>query len=58
MKNTPTKIALLLVAIISLTLAMNAIAIGVQGIISVIAIIFIIYLSWGKLSEKHPIQTK
>ena len=53
MKNVPAKIALTLVAIISLTMALEAITIGVQGIISMIAII--IYLSWGKLSEKSSV---
>ena len=51
MKNVPAKVALTLVAIVSLTMALEAITIGVQGIISMIAIAFIIYLSWGKLSE-------
>ena len=55
MKNVPAKIALTLVAIISLTMALEAITIGVQGIISMIAIVFIIYLSWGKLSEKSSV---
>tara|TARA_R100000353_G_C6400701_1_gene167567 strand:+ start:153 stop:329 length:177 start_codon:yes stop_codon:yes gene_type:complete len=58
MKNIPTKIALTLVAIISLTMALEAITIGVQGIISMIAIAFIIYLSWGKLSETSSVQSK
>tara|TARA_R100000152_G_C6619005_1_gene70352 strand:+ start:190 stop:366 length:177 start_codon:yes stop_codon:yes gene_type:complete len=58
MKNVPAKIALTLVAIISLTMALEAITIGVQGIISMIAIAFIIYLSWGKLSETSSIQSK
>ena len=51
MKNVPAKVALTLVAIVSLTMALEAITIDVQGIISMIAIAFIIYLSWGKLSE-------
>ena len=58
MKNVPAKVALTLVAIVSLTMALEAITIGVQGIISMIAIVFIIYLSWGKLSEKSSIQSK
>ena len=44
MKNVPAKVALTLVAIVSLTMAMEAITIGVHGIISMIAIAFIIYL--------------
>ena len=58
MKNVSAKIALTLVAIISLAMAMEAITIGVQGIISMIAIAFIIYLSWGKLSETSSIQSE
>ena len=58
MKNVPEKVALTLVAIVSLTMALEAITIGVQGIISMIAIAFIIYLSWGKLSETSSIQSK
>ena len=58
MKNIPAKIALTLVAIISLTMALEAITIGVQGIISMIAITFIIYLSWGKLNETSSVQSK
>ncbi len=58
MKNISAKIALTLVAIISLAMAMEAITIGIQGIISMIAILFIIYLSWGKLSETSSVQNK
>ncbi len=58
MKNVPAKIALTLIAIVSLTMALEAITIGDQGIISMIAIVFIIYLSWGKLSETSSIQSK
>ena len=58
MKNVPAKIALTLIAIVSLTMALEAITIGVQGIISMIAIVFIIYLSWGKLSETSSIQSE
>tara|TARA_B100000073_G_C23253812_1_gene379465 strand:- start:226 stop:402 length:177 start_codon:yes stop_codon:yes gene_type:complete len=58
MKNVPAKVALTLVAIVSLTMALEAITIGIQGIISMIAIAFIIYLSWGKLSEKSSVQSK
>ena len=58
MKNVPAKIALTLIAIVSLTMALEAITIGIQGIISMIAIVFIIYLSWGKLSEKSSVQSK
>tara|TARA_R100001443_G_scaffold34533_3_gene48257 strand:+ start:3896 stop:4072 length:177 start_codon:yes stop_codon:yes gene_type:complete len=58
MKNVPAKIALTLVAIVSLTITLEAITIGIQGIISMIAIVFIIYLSWGKLSETPSVQSK
>ena len=58
MKNISAKIALTLVAIISLAMAMEAITIGIQGIISMIALLFIIYLSWGKLSETSSVQNK
>ena len=58
MKNISAKIPLTLVAIISLAMAMEAITIGIQGIISMIAILFIIYLSWGKLSETSSVQNK
>ena len=58
MKNVPAKVALTLVAIVSLTITLEAITIGIQGIISMIAIAFIIYLSWGKLSETSSIQSE
>ena len=48
MKNISAKISLIFIAVISLTIALEAISVGIQGIISLIAILFIIYLSWEK----------
>ena len=58
MKNMRLKISIILVAIIGIVLALEAITIGFQGVIAIIAIAFILYLTWGKLNEKNSLESK